>query len=334
MDEKTKAELDQIMDMISIYQSSIDGSDVETMKLIEIDLNKKKQQLLEIQERLNGELSKLYNNGGNEIDRPINLLQHVIKEIDNALENISDILGENTNIEVVSEDKVIEGKIEGLDDFVPEDGESTVIDDLEKLEEMPEEISEFTFDNKTVNEEKDIQDDIFESAKKETEEIKENLDDEEVELFQVEQSSSVKELEVLEVEQNFLEEELETVETEQSSIEEELKPIEEEQNIVAEEVDFIENKSNITSDSLIVQLGEPSSKYRKIAENIVNSRNSDDEKDAEKKSLIKYLAARGIIMNGCQEALSGNDKKQETQNINMQEHDEKITNYDKDERIR
>lgn len=318
MDEKTKAELDQIMDMISIYQSSIDGADVETVKLIEMDLNKKKQQLSEMHERLNEELSSLYDNGGNEIDPAINQLQNEIQKIDNSLETISDLLIENTNLQEVntlSEDKEIEEKIEGLDDFVPEDGESTVLNDSETME-ITEEIQEqdFSFTDERVDIETNMQEDIKLSNEEEEKTIVENVVEEE--------------LKTVENESNSLEEEINSVKTEQNYNEEELKPIEEEQNPVEEEVKLIENKPNITSDSVMVYLREPSKKYREDAEIVVNSRPADT------RTINKSLDAKAKILVKCKEALLGLNKEKQEENTLEEQKEPKEQDYDKDERIR
>ena len=60
MKEETKAKVKQISEIVSIYQTSIEGVDPESMKLLKEDLQDKEQELNKIKEEFENELEELY----------------------------------------------------------------------------------------------------------------------------------------------------------------------------------------------------------------------------------------------------------------------------------
>lgn len=183
MDEVTKAKVRQITEMVSIYQSSMDGTDVESMKLVKMDLKNKEQELTAIQKSLDEELSKLYKNSS-EIDPEINQLQREIQEIDNVLEDISDLLASAEQVNFEEKEEVLETKSEQF-----EYEEEKEIDEVEYIEDEEDEI-EYIEDDEDKDEEIDevemIEDDEEEDEEIDEVEYIEDDEDEEEEIDEVE----------------------------------------------------------------------------------------------------------------------------------------------------
>ena len=52
MNEETKAKVNHIVEMMSIYQASIDGADIENMRLAKAGLETQEQELMQIKKEL------------------------------------------------------------------------------------------------------------------------------------------------------------------------------------------------------------------------------------------------------------------------------------------
>lgn len=315
MNEETKVKLRQITEMISIYQSTIsDDIDMENMKLIQVDLQNKERQLNEIRESLDEELSKLYDNGANEIDSEVNQVRNQIQEIDNSLENISDLISMRPSIPQTPEK---EEKTEEIRDIaeeiqVVENEPEQEIDFNENVEEnITDDIEEENFEAEEIVAVSDVSEDIVEEA--------ENIqyidsEDEEIEdVDEIEQMPIDDELEE-EIETIEQEDELEIIdEVEQASIVDDFdEEIEEESFELASQ----EEEETEISD-MMIQLREANSDYKKESETVVDNRDKTVKTPIQ--AIEKGNKASELVMANIQKTLIGekaDDVKIELEKVN------------------
>lgn len=179
MNQETKAKVKQIVEIISIYQTSIEGADRESIQLLREDLINKEQELAQIKQELEQELEQLYKKAS-AIDPEVNQLENEKQEVENALEDIADLLlviPRQENIELEKED---EEKTE--QDFVEE---TEIIEEPEEIEEeIIQEEQEIEEEEAEALEIEEEEEEILEEASEETsieEPMEENLEEEKME---------------------------------------------------------------------------------------------------------------------------------------------------------
>ena len=156
MDEKTKVKINQISEMISIYQSGIGELNEEEKNLMIADLNDKNRQLEQFKNDMSKELDKLYAEGSNEIDESVNQLQTQIQKIEDLQETIFgflfDLNGTLENIQNSEDKNSPEEKVDNIvekSDSILEEKKVIEIVHEEKKEKKEAEIE---FENKIEDE--------------------------------------------------------------------------------------------------------------------------------------------------------------------------------------
>ena len=199
MDEKTKVKINQISEMILIYQSGIGEINQEEKKLIIADLNDKTRQLEQFKGEMEKELDQLYADGSNEIDESVNQLQSQIQKTEELQETIAgflfDLNGVSEQSVNLQSEEIIE-KSENEADNMFEDSEESLEENIEPLDSLKEEnISNIVeIDNNDFDEQNDykIEEEQLDSIQEIEKSIKEEYQFEQEITPSIEDSMEVK----------------------------------------------------------------------------------------------------------------------------------------------
>ena len=210
MDEKTKVKINQISEMILIYQSGIGEINQEEKKLIISDLNDKTRQLEQFKDEMEKELDQLYADGSNEIDESVNQLQSQIQKIEELQETIAgflfDLNGVSEQSVNLQGEEIVE-KSENEADNMFEDSEESLEENIESLDPLKEEnISNIVeIDNNDFDEKNDykIEEEQLDSIKKIENAIKEEDQFEQKITSPIEDSMEVNEEEIMKENNSF-----------------------------------------------------------------------------------------------------------------------------------